>query len=740
VTAAPPDLSRLLRPKSVAVIGGAWARNVIEQCQKADYAGELWPVHPRETSVLGIAAYPSLAELPGVPDVAFVGINREASITALEQLAALGCGGAICFASGFSEAQAEDEQGADLEARLVAAAGSMPMIGPNCYGLLNYIDKAMLWPDQHGGIACERGVALLTQSSNIAISLTMQQRGLPIAYVMTAGNQAQLSLGHLGEALLLDDRVSALGMYIEGFGDVRDFEAMSSTARKLGKPIVALKAGRSAASQLAMQSHTNSLASDDAASDAFLKRLGIVRVNSLTVLLESLKLLDLCGPLSGNRVQSMSCSGGEASVMADAAESIEVEYPPLDSQQQRALREALGPRVALANPLDYHTYIWDDHDAMQQAFAAMMQGEADICCLLLDFPRSDRCSVESWYTAVDALAAAARESGKIGAVLATLPENLGEADSSYVLSKGLVPLCGVDDALQAIAVAAQSSVALGLSPSPILQPSSHASSATQSPGSAKASSAAVTGLSEKEAKAVLAEYGLSIPASATLTLQPSALGALEPQPLQWQACLAGLNFPVVLKAEGVAHKSDVGGVVAGLENEQDLAEQLLAMHQRLQQQQQPHQRLEQPAGGDNAEAGQNPGNSYLVETLIEPVVAELLVSVVRDPVLGLMLTLAAGGQQTEILRDTTHLLLPVEASDIVDALGSLQISRLLDGYRGSAPADRDALVGAILRVTQYAQDHVDRLLELEINPMLCTPDSAVVADAILRFTGGPHAH
>ena len=120
------------------------------------------------------------------------------------------------FASGFSEAAAEDEQGVRLQTRLLEAAADMPLIGPNCYGLINYLDGALLWPDQHGGRRCDRGVAIITQSSNIAINLTMQRRGLPIAYVLTAGNQSQLSLGQLAEALLQDERVTAVGMHIEG--------------------------------------------------------------------------------------------------------------------------------------------------------------------------------------------------------------------------------------------------------------------------------------------------------------------------------------------------------------------------------------------------------------------------------------------------------------------------------------------------------------------------------------------
>ena len=284
---------RLFRPASIAVFGGTWAENVIEQCQAHGFAGDIWPVHPSRDAMAGIPCVKSIGDLPGVPDASFIGVNREATIEIVEQLSRREAGGAICFASGFSEAAAEDELAEALQARLLEAAADMPMVGPNCYGFINYVDGAMLWPDQHGGQKVDSGVALITQSSNIAINLTMQQRGLPIAYVLTVGNQAQSSLADLAAAVLDDDRVTALGLHIEGFKDVRAFEALAALAHKKKIPIVALKTGETASSRAALVSHTRSISGDDAASDAFLKRLGIARVRSFNILIETLKVLHL---------------------------------------------------------------------------------------------------------------------------------------------------------------------------------------------------------------------------------------------------------------------------------------------------------------------------------------------------------------------------------------------------------------------------------------------------------------
>ena len=215
-----------------------------------------------------------------------------------------------------------DDAAADLQDQLLAAAGDMPILGPNCYGFINYLDGALLWPDQQGGRRVESGVAIVTQSSNIAINLTMQSRGLPIAYAITAGNQAQIGIAEIGRGLLDDPRVTALGLHIEGFGDLRAFEDLALYAKQKNKPIVAIKVGKSAQAQAATVSHTASLAGGDAGAAALLKRLGIPRLDDLPSFLETLKLMHVTGPLQANTIATMSCSGGEASLAAESMSEV----------------------------------------------------------------------------------------------------------------------------------------------------------------------------------------------------------------------------------------------------------------------------------------------------------------------------------------------------------------------------------------------------------------------------------
>ncbi|MDT8325771.1 MAG: acetate--CoA ligase family protein [Roseovarius sp.] len=673
------DLSRLLRPASIAVVGGGtWCTSVIEQCGKMGYVGPVWPVHPTRHEIAGRAAFARLEDLPGVPDAVFIGVNRETTLELVAQFSAMGVGGAVCFASGFREMQAETGDGDALQDRLLAAAGDMAILGPNCYGFINYLDGALLWPDQHGGRRVDSGVAILTQSSNIAINLSMQARGLPIAYLMTAGNQAQLGLAQLGRALLADPRVTALGLHIEGIGHLPDFEALARDAHALGKPIVALKAGKSEQARAAAISHTASLAGSDAGARALLARLGVAQVEGLPTLLETLKLLHLAGPLPSNRVVSLSCSGGEASLVADSAVGRDLTFPPLGPTQIEGLRAALGPRVALANPLDYHTFIWGDVERMRDTFAAMLAGDVAAGCIIVDFPRPDRCDPSAWDCVIDAASAAQKRSGKPLVLLSTLPETLPEAMIQRCLVGGLIPLIGLDEGLTAIALAA----GLGRAhaqPSAILPPGT--------PGPLHL-------LTEADAKRILSGFGLAVPALHTAA---TAQGAAHAATL--------LGFPVALKGQGAAHKSEAGLVALNLCDADAVAAAAVRMD--------------------------SPG--FLVESMVNGTLVELLIGVLRDPAHGFVLTLAAGGVLTEVMGDSQFLLLPVTQDDVLDALSRLRIAPLLAGYRGKPAVDKEAIARAVLAVQAYVIANAARLDEIEINPLICGSDFAIAADALIRI-------
>lgn len=687
-------LERLLRPRSIAVFGGREAAAVIAQCEKMGFAGDIWPVHPTKPEIAGRKAYASVAELPGAPDAAFVGVNRFATIDIVHALKEKGAGGVVAYASGFLEAGSDDADGARLQADLVEAAGGMPLVGPNCYGLINYCDGALLWPDQHGGRRLARGetgVAIITQSSNIAINMTMQKRGLPLAYIMTAGNQAQTGLSEIALGLIEDDRVTALGLHVEGFDSVAGFEHLAARARELRKPIVAMKVGRSAEARAATVSHTASLSGSDAASDAFLKRLGIGRVDTIPAFLETLKLLHCGGPLSGFTLSSMSCSGGEASVMADSAEGRRVGYPALTEAHRASVKETLGPLVAVANPLDYHTFIWNNEPAMTATFAAMVSGGFDLNCLVLDFPRADRCIDGEWWPTINAFDNALKAYAARGAIVASMAENLPEDYAAGLVARGIAPLHGIAEAVDA----AETAAAIGEAwQKPLPQPLAFGTSE-------RAGSPVV--LDEATAKARLAAFGLSVPSGRHAADPDEAVAAAD-----------AIGYPVVLKALGVAHKSEEGAVRLGL--------------------------ADGPAVRQAADELISIGTGLYVEAMVADGVAELIIGVADDPLFGPVMTIGTGGVLVELLGDSELLLLPATPSDVEAALRRLKLFPLLDGYRGRPKADIEAAVAAILAVKRFAIENAGELVELDINPLIVCRQGAGawVADALMVMEEKQH--
>jgi acyl-CoA synthetase (NDP forming) len=676
------NLARLLRPRNIAVVGGSYAESVIDQCDRMGYTGDIWPVHPSREAIRGRPCVPSIPDLPSSPDAAFLGVNRHATLDLIRELASVEAGGAVVFASGFSET---GEEGAALQAALVDAAGAMPFLGPNCYGFINYFDGALLWPDVHGGGRVDRGVALVLQSGNMGINLTMIRRALPIGYVITLGNQAQIGLPQVVEALAEDDRVTAVGLHIEG---IRDAAALVDAVDKLdnqGIPVVALKTGRSAAGAVLTMSHTASLAGADRVVAAFLKRLGVARVHSLPALLETLKLLHAGGPLKGNRLVSMSCSGGEAALISDAVERHDIECPEFGENDRARIEATVNPLVTVSNPFDYHLFDWQNPDRLYETHRAVMTCDHDLTALLLDYPKDEVGQSFFWDSAVDAFVRASETTGRRAAVIATLPECMPEARAAALMSRGVTPLLGIDDALTAIEAAAR--VGRQGRPKPFIQ-------------AAPAPAGETRLLSEWDAKRLLARYDIAIPSGEICDNVGKALAAAEK-----------IAAPVAMKAlsPGLAHKTEAGALLLDLHGEDAVR-----------------------AGFETLAAG---GAQVLVEEMVSGTLAELIVGVARDPVVGLHMLLGAGGVVVEALHDSAVLLLPVDSDDVISALQTLRVWPLLDGWRGAPLADLEAIAAVVLAVQRLVLDHAESLEECEINPLMVRERGAgaVAADALVRL-------
>jgi acyl-CoA synthetase (NDP forming) len=677
------SIERLLKPGTIAVFGGAQAQEVIRQSDRMGYKGEIWPVHPKKTEILGRTVYRSVKDLPGSPDAAYVGVNRHLTIDIVRDLAIRGAGGAICYATGFIEA---GEEGSELQERLLEASGDMPLIGPNCYGLLNYLDGAMLWPDQQGGRRVDQGVAIITMSSNVGFSLSMQRRGLPIAYLLSLGNKLKFDLHDAIQTFARQDRVTALGLYMETMPDPKAFEAAVNIARKLDKPIVAIKTGRSEVGQKIVVSHTASLAGSDALVSALFERLGVARVNSLEALVEALKVLHVLGPLSGGRIGAMSTSGGDLTLLADAM-GPDLTMPPLSEKVAQRLRATVHERVVAANPFDYQMFNWDDEDHMAEKFTAFLSEDFDVSLCLLDYPREDICDQSSWGGAERGFVRAAQQTGTKAAVLATFTDTITESVAMRLMKEGVALLAGIDTGLAGIQAAEDIGAAWRRPACPPLL----TSCGPRQDGSVKV-------LDEVESKNLLARCGVPVPPSRSVSNAKEAAAAAKE-----------LGYPVVVKALGVAHKTEVGGVRLGLDSADEVSAAVTEM------------------------ADLSP--SYLIEKMIEGVVAELIVGVACEEQFGPYILVGGGGILVELMNDSVSLLLPTTRERVLQALGQLKCAPLLNGFRGAPPADLEAAVDVILAVAGMVENDPSSIIELDINPLMLLSEGqgVVAADALISL-------
>ncbi len=713
-------LQALLAPKRVAVVGGDAAAIVIRQCQKIEFSGELLAVNPSRKSLAGVSCVESLDQLAEPPDAAFLGLSPGPTIQAVRKLRDNGAGGAVCYASGFAEAGTEGEK---LQRELLVNAGSMPIVGPNCHGFINFLDGVALWPDHFGGSRTDKGPALLMQSGNIAINVTFQQRELNPAYVIAMGNNAQVDVHDYMHAMLDDPRVTAIGLHLEGINNVPEFTRAAIRALEQKVPLVALKSGSSRLGAELALSHTRSLANPDDLVSLMFERYGVARCTSLPEFLETLKFVSIGGAIikpfglnaqdsqleEGDRqpasVASLSCSGGEASHLADLAARYEIDFPTLSEVTTSALSQLLGERVHVSNPLDYHTYAWGDLELLSKAFTHMLSDGFDCALLILDYPPPERYDVSLWQVAEQALCVASAATGTRIVVVASLVENFPACARARLSSLGVAPMQGLHECVQAIAHA--NIIGRAQKFCDDLMP------VTSSLVDNHSSELAVV-LDEVTSKQELAAIGLAVPESVVCRSE-RAVDVSE-----------SLGFPLVIKATGdtLSHKTEQGAVRLGIGSAAEVrqhAKELALISEQL-----------------------------LVETMIDDAVIELLVGVVSEPDYGLMMMLGTGGVQVELMKDTVQLLLPASSRQIREALLGLKTGPLMTGFRGSKPADIDAAVEAIQLIARYAHINSHRLLELDVNPLLVRPADrlhhdqasqtvdrnagAVVVDALIRMS------
>ncbi len=673
------SLTRLLNPKSIAFIGGNECAIAIRRTKELGFTGTIYAVHPKRDELSGVPTLKSPEDIPEAVDAAFIAVKNEPTIEVVRALAAKGCGGAVIYAAGFAETG-----NTELQRKLLAAANGMPLMGPNCYGFVNTLSRAALWPDETGLEPVERGVALITQSGNIACNFTMMMRGLPVAAVFSIGNQVDVGMHDMVETLSADPRISAIGLHVEGLPDVAAFAKAAAISRQRKVPIVVLKTGRSEQGAKVAMSHTSSLAGADTLYDALFERYGIARMKSVSAFAETLKFLHNGGPIADSRLVSLSCSGGEAALVADMALEKKVSFPPFNAETKPLVAATLNEYVAIDNPLDYHTFIWGQPEKLTATFTEVLKGGFDVGMVILDTPTHPKMKPDSWATTARAMAAASKATGARAAVVASLSEGMPLSLAAELSALGVAPMMGLDDALTAFEAAAfiGRNWARAEAPPEMLPPVKRGSEEHV--------------FSESAAKELLKKHGLAVP-EGIVCPAADAVAAAEK-----------LGYPVTLKVSSaaIAHKTEAGGVALNLRT-----------------------------GAEVAEAAQRMAKlapDVLVERMVTGAVAELIIGLTSDPQFGTALVVGAGGILTELLKDTVTLILPTTRTEIERALKTLKVWKLVEGFRGKS-GDQEAVIRALEAVADFANANRGLVDEVDVNPLLVLKDGAIAVDALIKM-------
>jgi acetyltransferase len=707
-------LDPVLRPRAVAIVGASTnpskrGYQAVRALQESDYPGAVYPVNPRGGEILGLPVHPSLETLPGPADLALVCTPAS---TAPDVVAACGRAGipaAVLLAVGFGES---GEEGARLSDAVLAAAhdGGVRLVGPNTSGLMNLNAGLNLI----GARGVRRGgLGLLVQSGNLALNLMLdaqRRSSAGLSICVGVGNELDLGFADFLDALAHDRETDAVLLHAEGFRDGSAFLAAAAAAARR-KPVVMLKAARSEASAEAARSHTGAVAGRYKVLRAGLRQAGVVEVARSDELFHVGEALAYQPPLAeGTGVALLSDGGGQGTLAVDLLLERGTPLAHLDAGTQERLRALLGPAAAVGNPVDLAGAADADPLRFAQALELLASDEGVGAVLVVGLfggygVRFDPALGAAEAEAAERMAAEARRAA-VGLVLHTMyaPD---ATPPLAALRQARVPVIeSLEVACRAVSALAERGALAATPPwRPLGRPG---------PVGAPAPGEVPRALSEPDARTLLQSAGIPLVDAVRCADAAAAVAAAD-----------RIGGAVVLKvvADGVAHKSDIGGVALDVKGEAEVR----AAFDRVTEAARAHSE----EGGDSG-AGRVHG--VLVSPHLEPPITELLVGVHHDPQVGPVLTVGAGGIWVESLGDVQVRVLPVDRDRIVEALLGLRIAPILGGARGRPVADLDAIVAAVQAMARLPEVRSD-VSEAEVNPLFVYADRVVAVDA--RVYVGP---
>ena len=694
------NLNKLLKPTSVAGIGasekegfgGDVCRNILSYVEDRSH---VYFIHPKRDSVFGVPCYKSISDVPENVDLMVICTSQKTVIPLLQEGAKKGVGGAVVFASGYGEVGTAE--GKQNEAELIAAAKELDIavMGPNCAGFVNYIDNVQAFAFISAKRDRKGSVGVVSQSGQLCLSM-MDDPGMRFSYNISAGNGKIVQMEDYMDFLVDDEDTKVVSIYIEGVKNADKFAAVLKKAAEKRKPVVILKAGRSAKGGAIAASHTGSLSGSDASFDAVLKKFGAIRVDDLEELIAmSLMLSTMKRMPEKATFASMNLSGGETGICADVGSLNGIEYPDFTEETLKKLKEQLPSYASPNNPLDMTASLSYDADLYAGALRTVMD-DPNIGMVLIGYTLlleiADPC-IHYMYKGIEKVV---QEKGGNCKPIAMIPfaENTRNPEYQEKLFQIGVPV--LPPPVYAFKLLRHLADFIAYEPE----------TKTLELAVGHPKSEETQALSEHESKQELKVYGVPVPDEVIVTSKEEAAQFAKNHP-----------DPLVMKVESadILHKSDVGGVklnVCGPEAAEKAYEEIME--------------------SVTAKRPDAHINGILTVPMLDAGV-EIIIGVNNDPQFGPMIMVGMGGVFVEVFKDVALYPAPLKEEEALEMLKSLKSFKLLNGYRGTEKCDIKALCQTIVAISNYAQANKDVLKELDINPLFVYPEGkgVGVADALI---------
>lgn len=701
------SLKPFFEPRSIALIGasnnpGKPSGRPLHALINKGYKGEIYPVNPKYDRIAGVKCYPGLADIPGPVDLAVISVPAAGVEDALKQCIDKGVGAAVIFSSGYAETGPEGRQAQERLAALAGQAG-LRLCGPNCLGVVNTRNGVMASfafivdiPDLDNGT-----VGFVTQSGAFGALIYAHAlySGVGLNYFVSVGNEADLEFADFLGYMVRDGNTRVLGGYLEGAKDGPKLRRVAEEAARLGKPVMIMKVGQSSAGARAASSHTGSLAGSDKIYEAFFKQTGIIRIDGPEELVAFVPLF-LAGRLPrGSNIAVLTVSGGAGVTLADMCERLGLNIPALNASTRSKMEAALPSFASAQNPVDLTSQYVTNPEMLVACFDALLEDD-DVDIILGNFDLREPYGMEVARRVIDIYHA----TDKTIVICPWVFPGQEEEEGVKELRRAGVPvLLNTAQAVRAVAHLAEYAGFLRKKSSTDYRVPEIA------PGEYAAARALVKGrgtLSEGESKALLAQFGI-----------PVTRGGLARSAGEAVALAGQIGYPVALKVDSpdIPHKTEAGAVFLNLNSEEEVR--------------QAFDTILRNAGS------YKPGarvNGVLVQEML-PEGIEVITGVTRDPVFGPVVMFGLGGIFVEVLKDVAFRVVPLSRGDALEMIKETKGYQVLQGVRGKPPADIDALVDVIMKVSTLATVLKDQVEELDINPLVVYPEGRGVkaADAMV---------